>query len=69
MGREGPRQLVPSSRAQGLPHAITMYGPPPAPSHLQVLNFRTMYIMADLSKDTDPPHANEQVLVCIKAYR
>jgi hypothetical protein len=36
---------------------------------LQVLNFRTMYIMADLATENDPPHTNEKVLVCIKAYR
>jgi hypothetical protein len=37
--------------------------------HAQVLNFRTMYIMADLGTESDPPHTNEKVLVCIKAYR
>lgn len=34
----------------------------------QVLNFRTMYIMADLSDESAPDAAHQKVLVCIKAY-
>lgn len=34
----------------------------------QVLNFRSMYIMADLADDAAPAFANERVLVSVKAY-
>ncbi len=37
-------------------------------ARLQVLNFRTMYIMADLAEEHEPPHSHEVVLVCVKAF-
>ncbi|KAG1660692.1 hypothetical protein FOA52_015903 [Chlamydomonas sp. UWO 241] len=34
----------------------------------QVLNYRTMYIMADLAEAESPAYVNERVLVAVKAY-
>eukprot|EP00955_Chlamydomonas_euryale_P089239 364447-Chlamydomonas_euryale.AAC.6 len=38
------------------------------PVPVQVLNFRTMYIMADLADEHAPAYINEKVLVAIKAH-
>ena len=37
-------------------------------SPMQVLKFRAMYIMADLSAPGEPAHSHDVVLVAIKAY-